>query len=94
MTATTLKLPAETKKQIAALANSRGVSAHKFMVEAVLEGVERARQELAFIADSEASLKHVLGGEPVYALAQVKQYIARKAKGGRAKRPRGAPWAK
>ena len=94
MHATTLKLPLEAKKAVDELSERAGVSAHRFMVDAVIAGIARARREADFIADSENALKGVLAGRQVYSLASVERYITSKAKGRSAKRPRGERWRK
>jgi predicted transcriptional regulator len=94
MHATTLKLPTEAKKAIDELSEKQGISSHRFMVEAVLEGIERARRDAAFVADSEAALNGVLAGKPVYSLDSVERYAKRKATGREAKRPVGQRWQK
>ena len=94
MHATTLKLPLEAKKAVDELSEKAGVSAHRFMVDAVIAGIERARREADFIADSEDALKGVLAGRPVYSLASVERYITSRAKGRSVKRPIGERWRK
>ena len=94
MHATTLKLPLETKEKIDKLAEKLGISAHRFMVEAVVAGIERAQLEAAFIADSEGALARVDAGEGVYSLKAVKGYLAKRAKGSKAKRPVSSRWQK
>ncbi len=44
---------------------------HRFMVDAVVESVERARARQSFIDDSEAAYQRVISGEPVFALEDV-----------------------
>jgi predicted transcriptional regulator len=49
MSVTSLKLPDELKKRIAALAAGNGRSAHAFMVEAIAREMERAESFREFL---------------------------------------------
>ena len=52
MSATSLKLPEELKRQIARLASNAGQTPHAFMVEALSKEAQRAELRARFAADA------------------------------------------
>ena len=92
MSVTSLKLPDELKKRIASLVAGSGRSAHAFMVEAIARETERAESFRAFLQDAREAEDEVLRTGKVYDAEEVFAYLAAKAQGSGAKRPRAKRW--
>lgn len=92
MSVTSLKLPDELKKRIAALVAGSGRSAHAFMVEAIARGTERAESFRELLQDTREAEDEVLRTGRAYDAEEVFAYLVAKAQGPGAKRPRAKRW--
>ncbi len=92
MAVTSLKLPDDLKKRIAALVAGSGRSAHAFMVEAIARETERAEAYRRFLQDAREAEDEVLRTGKAYDAEEVFAYFAAKAQGSDAKRPRAKRW--
>lgn len=92
MSVTSLKLPDELKRRIAALVEGSGQSAHAFMVEAITRETERAESRCQFLQDAREAENEVLRDGKVYDTGEVFDYLEAKAQGAKAKRPRAIRW--
>lgn len=81
MATTSLKLPVSLKERIAKLAGDTGKTAHAFMVEAIVEQIERIEQDRAFMARAVASLKHYQETDIAYDVDEVHAYLRAKIQG-------------
>ena len=91
---TTLKLPEELKARIAPLAESTAKTPHAWMIEALETQARLAEMRQSFINDALTSAADIDAGGALYAMQDVHQYIASKAAGKPAKRPKPASFAK
>ncbi len=87
--ATSLKLPAELKAAIDEDARKQGLSSHAYMVQTLVEAVERARLRERFTQDALAAERQMLATGMGHSLEDVRQYFAQMAefRAGRAERP-------
>lgn len=85
---TTLKLPLELKKRIGPLALKSGKTPHAWMLEALQRQAELADLREAFIQDALDSATEVDEGGPLFAAEDVHAYLAARAAGKRARRPK------
>ncbi|MGH8704981.1 MAG: hypothetical protein ACREUO_06130 [Burkholderiales bacterium] len=92
--ATSLKLPRRLKARIERMSRRSGESAHAYMVRALEGHVEAEERYRAFIKDGiradEAMRRSGLG----YAADDVHAYVAVRAEGRAARRPRPVRWRK
>lgn len=87
---TTLKVPRALKARIARLAKKAGRSSHAFMLEALERQTRREEQIEEFVQEALAADRAIEEGGEVYAAADVHAWLARRARGERAARPK--PW--
>ena len=92
MTTTSLKLPADLKKRIAAAARGRGMTAHAFMVNAIEESARAAELRAAFVATAQKARQASLRGGKGYDADQVHEYLQKRLKGERTVRPKAVAW--
>jgi predicted transcriptional regulator len=92
MAATSLKLPDDLKLRIADLVDGTGQSAHAFMVEAIEQAAERAVLRRRFGAEALDAEAEALRTGKAYAADEVFEYLAAKARGTKATRPRARAW--
>jgi predicted transcriptional regulator len=92
MAATSLKLPDDLKQRLARLAADSGQTTHAYMVEALRDAAERAEQRRAFAADADAAEAEALAIGTAYALEPAFDYLAARAAGRPARKPRPRPW--
>ncbi len=92
MSVTSLKLPEELKKRVAALAIGSGQSVHAFMVQAVAAEVERAELRRRFARDAAAAEAEAMKSGHAYRANEVFAYLRNRASGKRVKRPRAKSW--
>lgn len=84
-TTTTLKLSDELKERIAAVAQSAGVTAHAFMVEALESSTRRAELRADFVADALKAEQEVAAYGEVYAMDEVHKHFRDRLAGKSAK---------
>ena len=94
MTTTTLKLPEELRKRVAAVIEGTGQSAHAFMVEAIERQTRLAEQHRGFVADALAAREETYRSGLAYPAAEVHGYMRARARGEKATRPRPRRWRK
>jgi predicted DNA-binding protein len=87
---TALKLPAELKQRLTALAEQTGKSLHGLMLEAIERHVEYEERMRAFVQDALEADRQIEHTGEVYAAADVHAWIGRLAQGQKARRPK--PW--
>lgn len=75
MITTSLKLPETLKQNIQHIATACGTTAHAFMVQTLESEVQRRTQRAEFLAQAQAAADDIDGGGPVYALADVHQWV-------------------
>lgn len=92
MNPTTLKLPAELKKRIAALIEGTGQSMHAFMVEAIAQQTLSAERRKTFIADAIEAKEDMERTGVGYEGRQVHAYMDARAQGKKLRRPKAKPW--
>jgi predicted transcriptional regulator len=88
MAATSIKLSDELKARIAPLAEAEGISPHAWMLRALASETERAEKRADFLAEGRRRLQEVRDGAPTYAAEDVFDYLARRLKDVRTKRPK------
>lgn len=92
--ATTIKLPAELKDRVAAVAQKKGKSPHAFMLEAIASRTEQEEQRQAFIGDALEAREESEESGKVYAAEDVHRYLDAKLKGEKVARPKATKWRK
>ncbi|MDQ3296648.1 MAG: hypothetical protein M3619_08700 [Myxococcota bacterium] len=90
--ATSLKLRAELKARIDAIAKTAGTSAHAFMVEAIEREADRAERYGKFVEDALRAEREMERTGVYYAADDVFRYMETRAAGKPAKRPRARSW--
>lgn len=94
MTTTTLKLPEELRKRVAAAVEGTGQSAHAFMVEAIERQTRLAEQRRGFVADALAAREETYRSGLGYPAGEVHRYMQARARRAKAARPRPRKWRK
>jgi predicted transcriptional regulator len=94
MSTTTLKLPEELKKRVAAVARVSGKSSHAFMVDAIEQQAHLAELRLNFMKDALAAQADAHKSRSGYAAAEVHRYMSARAKGKTPARPKSRTWRK
>ncbi len=89
---TSLKLPAELKTAIDETASKAGMTAHAFMVKALVDATGRARLREKFQQDSMDALKGVEETGMAYRFEDVRAYFAARARGENPAKPKLKPW--
>jgi predicted transcriptional regulator len=85
--ATTLKLSAELKARISAMAEAQGMTPHAYMVEALEREAARAEDQRDSLAAGDTALSEYQRTGVAYAIEDVAQYILAKAEGKNPRRP-------
>ena len=91
-TTTTLKLPEELRKRVAAAVEGTGQSAHAFMVEAIERQTRLAEQRRSFVADALAAREEAYRSGLGYAAEEVHRYVQARSRGEEAARPQPRKW--
>ena len=94
ITATSLKLPSTLKSELEKLARRSGETTHSVMVRALTEHVAAANRYRDFLEDAVRADAAMQESRIGYAMQDVHEYIAAKARGEKAKRPRTVKWRK
>ncbi|HQR53076.1 MAG TPA: hypothetical protein PLZ79_07375 [Burkholderiales bacterium] len=94
MATTTLKLPEELRKRVAAAVEGTGQSAHAFMVEAIERQTRLAEQRRSFVADALAAREETRRSGLAYPAGEVHRYMQARARGEKAARPQPRKWRK
>ena len=92
MVPTTLKLPDELKKRVAALVKGTGKSAHAFMVDAIEQQIILAERRNAFLADAKTAQEDMNRSGEGYPAEEVHAYMDARSAGKKAPRPRPKRW--
>jgi len=92
--ATSLKLPEDLKARVDAAAEAAGKTPHAFMVEAIERETSRAERYDTFV-DEALQAEHEMEETGLYYTAEdVFDYLAARAEGTAARRPRPKRWRK
>ena len=81
LTATSLKMPADLKKRIDALARKSGQSAHSFMLQALHSQVEGAEAHRRFVGDALAAEREMQRSGTGHDLNDVRPYLEARLSG-------------
>lgn len=92
MTTTTLKLPDELRKRVAAAVEGTGQSAHAFMVEAIERQTRLAEQRRDFVEDALVARDEAHRTGLAYPAGEVHRYLQARARGDKAARPQPRKW--
>ncbi len=90
--ATSLKLPSALKADLEKLARRTGESTHAIMVRALAEHVAAAKRYRTFLDDAARADAQMQSTGVGYAMQEVHDYVAAKARGEAAKRPKPVKW--
>jgi predicted transcriptional regulator len=85
---TSLKLPEELKEKVGKLAQGVAQTPHAYMVEAIARKVERDEKRQAFIQAAIESAEETKRTGIAYAHDDVWDYILKKARGQKARKPK------
>jgi len=85
---TSLKLPADLKKKVGAIAHGVAQTPHAYMVEAIAEKVDRDERRQRFLNSGLEAAAQFKRTGVVYAHDDVMRYIVKRAAGKKARRPR------
>jgi predicted transcriptional regulator len=89
---TSIKLPPDLKKRVSAVIEGTEKTAHAFMVEAIDQQTSLAEKRKAFVASALAARRNFVRTGKGYALADVRRYLAARAAGRTARKPRLKRW--
>ncbi len=92
--ATTLKISGDLKRRVVAAAKAADKSPHAFMLEAIEHQTRLDEERRAFVADAVAARSEALKSGQGYAAADVRRYLAARARGREAPRPKARMWRK
>jgi len=92
MSTTSLKLSDELRQRAASAAQSRGVSTHAFMVDAIEQAALAAERRASFVADAEAARKQMQDTGKGYEANEVHAYIQARIAGKKALKPKAKSW--
>jgi predicted transcriptional regulator len=73
---TSVKMPAELKSQLEAVAQKAGVSVHAFMLQAISNSVRSAQQRELFAEDSAKALRSMKASGLCFELGDVRAHFA------------------
>lgn len=94
MSTTSLKLPEQVKDLVATAAESQGISAHAFMVNAISAAATSAQQHAQFVADAVLARHETRDSGKGYAAAAVHDWLRAKSAGRPARKPGASTWRK
>jgi predicted transcriptional regulator len=92
MAATSLKLPEDLKRRIERLASAANKTPHAFMVEALAREAERSELRARFADEAARSEEEALSSGKAFELAAAFDYLAARASGAKARRPKARAW--
>jgi len=92
--ATSIKLPEELKARVEAAAEAAGKTSHAFMLEAIDRETARAERYEAFLDEALEAEREMEHTGLHYAAEDVFRYIAARAHGKAARRPKPKRWRK
>jgi len=92
--ATSIKLPEELKARVEAAAEAAGKTSHAFMLEAIDRETARAERYEAFLDEALEAEREMEHTGLHYAAEDVFRYIAARAQGKAARRPKPKRWRK
>ncbi len=90
--ATSLKLPAELKARVEALAKRRGTSAHAFMTEAIARETERAERYAEFLDEAHLADRDFERTGVYYDANEVFEYLTSRIGRAATRRPKPRKW--
>lgn len=91
---TTIKLPDDLKKRMAAVIKETGQSMHAFMVEAIWQQTEIAERRKSFVAEARRARRQMLRTGQGYLAEEVHIYMDALSRGGKVARPKARAWRK
>lgn len=91
-TATTVKLPADTKARLTAAAEAAGKTTHAFMVEAIESATDRAELRRSFIAEALAAEEEFDRTGEYYPAEELHAFLEQRAAGKNPPRPKPLKW--
>jgi predicted transcriptional regulator len=91
---TSLKLPDELKQKIGELCQRAEQTPHAYMVDAIAQKVQRDEKREAFIKAAETSAAETMRTGISYAHEDVWEYLLKKARGQKARKPKPTRLAK
>ena len=92
LVATSLKLPKTLKARISRLAKRAGQSPHAFTLRLIETQVEAAERFEQLVADARQADQRMQQSGEGYAAGDVHGYLTTRIAGGKAPRPKPAPW--
>ena len=92
MAATSLKIPEDLKRRIERLASAANKTPHAFMVEALAREAERSELRARFAEEAARSEEEALAGGKAFELTATFDYLAARASGVKARRPKARAW--
>lgn len=92
MATTSLKLPEELKQRAVAAAESKGVSPHAFMVQAIEQAATAAERRAGFVGEALAAREHMLSTGKGYDSREVHSYLKARIAGNKSARPKAKSW--
>jgi predicted transcriptional regulator len=92
MSTTSLKLPDELKQRAVAAAQTRGVSPHAFMVQAIEQAATAAEQRSSFVAEARSARAEMLKTGKGYAADEVHTYLKARVAGKKSAKPKAKSW--
>lgn len=92
MAATSLKLPEDLKRRIERLADAANKTPHAFMVEALAREAARLELRARFADEAARSEQQALSSGKAFDLSGTFDYLAARAAGAKARRPKARAW--
>jgi predicted transcriptional regulator len=92
VSATSLKLPENLKRQIAQLAASAGLTPHAYMLDVLAQEAKRAELRAQFAADAADSERETLDSGKAHSLDAAFNYLDARVAGKKVRPPRARAW--
>ena len=86
MSTTTIRLPKELKERVARAAERAGITAHGFILEAIVEKAELEEQRADFVATAERRYASISTSGKTVSWPQMRRYLELRLAGRRAPR--------
>ena len=94
MSTTTIRLSEELKARLARAAERSGTTAHRFIIEAIVEKAERLEREAEFRDAAEQRYAGIVESGKTIEWKAMRRYLVERAEGKRSRKPRAKQLAR
>jgi len=92
MSTTSLKLSDELKHRAISAAETKGVSPHAFMVQAIEQAATAAERRASFVSEAQAAREQMLRTGKGYDAGKVHAYLKARIAGNKPAKPKAISW--